>query len=149
MDTVLATVIQAENDLVAFQEAIPELVKSLRLYAKNTRPVTEFKVEDAYPNYQNNRIIGSTELVAKMDIASAVIRQPVVVFRDFLKSETTNEQTYIETYIGIIRRNNGTPAIVSVRTHRNLIISTTVKDPEKSDEIFSKISGVIVHKKGF
>lgn len=145
----IVTLENAESTIasIAFlKQNVDTLAKRQSNFIKLNDPTT-FKEEATYPNFNNDRLVGSREITPKIDIAAGTILTPLVVYRDVLQDPNSKESTQTEHYIGLTEFANGDPAVTYVFAHRNLMHTVKVERLENIDNILTEVSGLPIQQK--
>lgn len=120
---------QRDEEVQELIDALPLLIKSSYLAAKPVLNRAILKPINAYPNVFDSRVLGALENERRMDVAAAVMLDPLAVWRDFQKDKVTNETTVVEYYFGFIPDNRG-PLYCLVVVRRNVLVEMqTAKEP--------------------
>jgi len=134
---------QRDEEIVELLDALPLLVKSNYMAASPNLNRATLKPIDAYPTTFGSRILGALENEKKMDVAAAIVLDPLAVWRDFQKDKATNETTVVEYYFGFIPDNRG-PVFCLVVVRRNVLVEMeTGKD---AADLLKRINGLQTFK---
>ncbi len=146
-DVFSATGKQLRKDALSFLLALPSLAVHEENFIKKRDNRNEFLKQDWYTAYNSKRLLGDVDLTTRIEIASAVIRRPIAVFRDFLQKVDTRQETYIEYFFGLDKTDAGDTRLNLVINHRGVMIKHFSRSPKKVGELLETISGLLVFKK--
>lgn len=134
---------QRDAELQELNDALPILTTSDYLRAKVILNKNNLRPIDSYLNYNGDRVLGSTEVVDRLDVAAAIILNPLAVWRDFLKKNDSSETTALEYYFGFFEEAKRVVfGLVTVR--RNVLID--LKLNPNALKILEKINGLQTFK---
>lgn len=108
-----------------------------------------YKPEDIYPTVLEKMVFGALDITPAVDIAAAIIRNPVFVFRDFQNRSSGKgslQSAVIEQYYGLVSGAGGMPRPVLVWVNHGIIIRVD-RFPDLSNKIFAKLAGLQVYEK--
>jgi hypothetical protein len=145
---------ESRRRALAFAEAPFPATEIMLRSAQNGEAVNDlrggpWKPEDIYPTVLKKMIFGATDLTPAIDIAAAVIKNPVLVFRDFQSRSSGKgalQSAVIEQYYGFIHGAGGIPRPVLAWVNRGVIIRLD-RFPEVSNKIFARLAGMQIYEK--
>jgi SPP1 gp7 family putative phage head morphogenesis protein len=108
-----------------------------------------WKPEDIYPTVLGKMVFGAMDITPAMDIAAAVIKNPVLVYRDFQQrasGKSSLQSAVIEQYYGLVRGAAGVARPILVWVNRGIIIRVD-RFLDLSNKIFAKLAGLQVYEK--
>lgn len=106
-----------------------------------------FQDIETAPDFAGTRLLIAREATPRIDIAAATIKNPVIVFRDFLTEDGLASRTYALHYVGLMRLNDMSVSLTYVFTHRNVVIKAISKPLDKSVKILGLIDGIPILRK--
>jgi len=137
---------ERDDALVQFLVDLEDHVQDPRSFIDTSRGDLEVEYI-AVKDVMGTRIIINKETTPQMWIAEGTLQKPLVVFRDFLRGNKDNRNTYVMHYIGLSKKADGTPVISYVMTHKNLGIRAIIAPIDKPDTVLWDISGTPIYQK--
>jgi len=131
---------QLAEDMKIGKSFLKSMFERTDLHLKIEQDRASMPDSDFYQSYTKKKILGDKSLVIKVDIGAALVKKPLIVFRDFMVNTLNNSNTYVEYFMNFLDGK-----LVVMRVQRNIMAKLDIFD--KVSGITETISGLIAFQK--